>query len=544
MPNILFQQTVTSVSRTTQPSSNKLLAELIKKIRKTNNLTQASFGQLFQPSVTQSTVARWEKGEQIPDRVHFPKIASLLDLTFEELLQLIEEPLVNLDSLNIENKTLTHNKRHLAMLKKGVTAWNRWREKNPDVIPQLSGIHLALGKYSHLEGYNLDNANLAGFHGTVVSFRRASLVGANLDKAEFQESDFKEANLTKASLKGIVAVDTNFDRAILKEANLNEASIRFSTLIEANLENANLRTAHLSSVNLSRAILSKGNLSDSKLFDIDFRESNLNEASLEKATIAECSVYGVSFLGTNFNKVKLKNVYISPKGKEGLPVNDLSLAQVIYLHRYNPSLTQKFRQVCQMEEEAINLANILVNKYGEYSHTHGFRIYNNVEDIEGNAQKIPYYEVRKNDNNLFVRVIPGFRSNSFLTSEEAEPRIILEITDGITESNLNSSDIEMLRQMVQFEERNQKERVALIAPIIVKILDLMKSNKLVSKSYILERVEQEVILQTSSELKIELMRVKLNGNQWQIINSSLSKNNCQDIQLALEQLENSHPEIT
>ena len=196
-----------------------------------------------------------------------------------------------------------------------------------------------------------------------------------------------------------------------------------------------------------------------------------------------------------------------------------------------------------MEEEAFNLANILVNKYGEYIYTHGFRIYNNIEDIDGNTQPIPYYEVRKNDNNLFVRVFPGFRSNSFLTSEEAQARIILEITDGIIESNLNSNDIEMLRRMVQFEEKNQKERVALVVPIIVKILDLKKSNRAFSTSYILERVEQEVILQTSSNLQIELMRVKLDGNQWQIINSSLSKNNCKDMQVALKQLENSSPEI-
>ena len=300
------------------------------------------------------------------------------------------------------------------------------------------------------------------------------------------------------------------------------------------------------------AIFKKANLTNTKLHNLDLREANFNEASLEKATITECSVYGATFLGTNLDEVKLRNAYISPEKKEGLPINDLSLAQIIYLHRYYPSLTQKFMQACHMEEEAIDLANILVNKYGEHSETHGFRIYNNTEEIDRNSQHIPYYEVRKHDKYLFVRVYPGFRSRSFI-SEEEEARIILEINDGIIESDLKSQDVEMLRQMLKVEEKKQKERVALVAPMIVKILDLKKSNRFIDGTYILERVEQEIIFQTSWDTKfktkpdiinIELMRVKLHENQWQIINSSLSKSHYEDIQILLEKLENSSSEIT
>ena len=34
------------------------------------------------------------------------------------------------------------NHEHVAMLKKGVDAWNAWREKNPDIHPDLSGANL------------------------------------------------------------------------------------------------------------------------------------------------------------------------------------------------------------------------------------------------------------------------------------------------------------------------------------------------------------------------------------------------------------------
>ena len=75
-----------------QPTS---FAELVKKFRKIRSLTQKDFGRLLNPSVAQPTVARWEKGEQLPDRKYFPKIASLVDFTLEDLFKFVEEPLAD-----------------------------------------------------------------------------------------------------------------------------------------------------------------------------------------------------------------------------------------------------------------------------------------------------------------------------------------------------------------------------------------------------------------------------------------------------------------
>ena len=107
---------MTNINDSQNSTSNKLLGLLIKKIRLANHLTQTEFGELFQPSVTQSTVARWEKGNQMPDRIHFPKIAYFLDFTFEELQKILEKPIASLDSLHIEKKALTPNKKHLKIL--------------------------------------------------------------------------------------------------------------------------------------------------------------------------------------------------------------------------------------------------------------------------------------------------------------------------------------------------------------------------------------------------------------------------------------------
>jgi hypothetical protein len=66
------------------------------------------------------------------------------------------------------------NKEHLAILRQGVEAWNRWREKNPTIRPDLSVADLIRA--------NLSGANLMGADLSV-----ADLSGANLLHQLFQQ---------------------------------------------------------------------------------------------------------------------------------------------------------------------------------------------------------------------------------------------------------------------------------------------------------------------------------------------------------------------
>ena len=50
------------------------------------------------------------------------------------------------------------NPEHVEILKQGVEVWNRWREKNPKVKPDLSGADL---HERNLSGVNLSEANLS-----------------------------------------------------------------------------------------------------------------------------------------------------------------------------------------------------------------------------------------------------------------------------------------------------------------------------------------------------------------------------------------------
>ncbi len=84
---------------------------------------------------------------------------------------------------------------HVMILQEGVTAWNIWREKNPNTIPGL--------KKADLRGANLQEADLHC---------------ANLQKA-----DLRGATLTKANLRGANLTDVkNFTQAQLNQACVNE----------------------------------------------------------------------------------------------------------------------------------------------------------------------------------------------------------------------------------------------------------------------------------------------------------------------------------
>jgi uncharacterized protein YjbI with pentapeptide repeats len=73
----------------------------------------------------------------------------------------------------------------VAILKKGVDAWNTWRGENPDILPDLGA--------ANLRGANLSEADLSH-----AKFTGANLSEANLWKAKLIEADLVAANLASS----------------------------------------------------------------------------------------------------------------------------------------------------------------------------------------------------------------------------------------------------------------------------------------------------------------------------------------------------------
>lgn len=517
-----------TVTNTSDTPSNNLIGELIKKIRLINNLTQGKFGKIFEPSVTQSTVARWEKGEQNPDRIHFPKIAALLNLSFEDFIEFIEQPTSKIEDLDIENKTLTYNKRHLSMLTKGVRAWNSWRNKNPEIIPQLSGITLRKGEFDNLDGYNLDRANLAGFRGVFVSIQHASLIEANMEKAELEGGSFVGSNFSGANLKQINILHSRFNRAIFRETNLDRACVLDSDFKEVSFEKACMEKIIFKRVDLSGANLKQVDLESAKFTLVQLREANLNQASLKKAFLDTCSVYGSTFLETNLEDTIAEKVFISPQGFKGITVQDLALAQFTCLKLYHPLLTQKFVDSYNIENEFVKYAQLLVNKYGVYKYKRKRSSFRFLKTSRINPIDI-FVEIERINDDLY-------EINIYKYNNQKNERVLM-VRNNAVESYFSLTDIIMLKRIIQYTKKQQKDRFEQAISIAKKILNTTKKNKFVDRRYIVKNNNDEIVISHKTpvlfekeEVEEEIARGKIVNDRLEMVRSSLSNDQLVNLQ--------------
>jgi hypothetical protein len=186
------------------------------------------------------------------------------------------------------------NADHIARLKKGVAAWNAWREENPDIRPDLSGADLS-------GGAQLAMANLSG-----TNLRSANLLFANLVNADLSEADLTWAQLIMANLTG-----TNLSGANLTKADLQAASLSLANLSEANLGRTNLEGA------------------------------DLRKADFTGADLTGCYIHGVSAWNLKLERAKQQNLVITPENEPEITVDNIEVAQFIYLMLNN----QKVRDV-------------------------------------------------------------------------------------------------------------------------------------------------------------------------------------------------------
>ena len=154
------------------------------------------------------------------------------------------------------------NEKHLAILKRGVAAWNEWRAQHPDTRPDLGGADL---RGADLRGASLSRADLI----------RADLIRADLSEANLCAADLPEADLSLAYLRRAY-----LDEADLSGADLSEADLHGANLSGANLSGAHLFTANLYGAHLGGAHLFTANLYGANLHGADLRETDFSEAHL------------------------------------------------------------------------------------------------------------------------------------------------------------------------------------------------------------------------------------------------------------------------
>ncbi len=115
--------------------------------------------------------------------------------------------------------------KHLQLLRQGPQVWNKWRQSNADIAPELTGIALALNerRWGPEQGgpINFKQAKLGS-----VNFSYAALPGANFEFAILDRCDLTGARLVGARFRGASLRNVHFAAADLQHADFTDADLR------------------------------------------------------------------------------------------------------------------------------------------------------------------------------------------------------------------------------------------------------------------------------------------------------------------------------
>lgn len=249
------------------------------------------------------------------------------------------------------------NIEHLKILKQGVGDWNLWRAQNGEVKPDLSNAKLSRLNFkdADLSDADLSGADLSGTWLSGTRLSGANLTRANLSEAHLGGLDLEDVDLSYAILRNADLLRASLLDATLKGVDLSGARLQSVELFGANLEGANLRGADLSYSTLIEAQfidadLSNAELSYTTLHGTNFRGADLSGATLENsvlvdahlegAIIVNCSIYGIAAWNVGLEGTKQSNLNISRFDEPTITVDNLEVAQFIYLLLNNKKIRE------------------------------------------------------------------------------------------------------------------------------------------------------------------------------------------------------------
>lgn len=211
------------------------------------------------------------------------------------------------------------NQKHLDILLSGMEAWNSWRKENPDITPDLSGIHSPSSDFS---GYNLSNSDLTQANLSKASLQNANLQGALLMRIDLSAADLSGANITQADLRYAILNNINLSDANLNEADLESAQLSAAILENAKLDGVNLHRSDLQDANFQSASLNRSVISKSNLSNVNFQEALLSETNLQNSDLT-----AANFQSANLSQADLQKCYFQKNNLKNAFFNDANFSK-------------------------------------------------------------------------------------------------------------------------------------------------------------------------------------------------------------------------
>ncbi len=196
------------------------------------------------------------------------------------------------------------NQEHYDILKnQGVEAWNKWRDENPDVKPDLRGADF-IGADLMLK-FNIETDVRACTNFTNTDFRNAKLSNTNLNNADLSGADLSGANLSSAKLYGARLNGARLYKTRLRGAFFSEKRLDVKVLNDTDLRDSDIYLTRRPSEKLTRSSLSNADLSGADLCNTDLYLAGLNGVKLTNANLRDANLIKTEFIDANLTAADL-----------------------------------------------------------------------------------------------------------------------------------------------------------------------------------------------------------------------------------------------
>ena len=144
------------------------------------------------------------------------------------------------------------NELHVRMLNDGMADWNLWRDRHPEIIPDLEEADL---NCKNLSNYNLNFANL----------RSAKLDRCIISNSMLKGVNFTNCNLTLSYLNGTNLSNCDFTNSILKYSNLSSSFISECVFTESLMVGIDFSASNIKKSNFEYASLNRAKFFSTKI---------------------------------------------------------------------------------------------------------------------------------------------------------------------------------------------------------------------------------------------------------------------------------------
>ncbi len=191
------------------------------------------------------------------------------------------------------------NPDHVAILYRGVPAWNQWRREHPGVEPDLSRIRLTPEETGDTEIWSssLRRADLSE-----ADMRGVNLYFSNIVGVVFHKARFEGANLRGSTLNDLECSEAVFDRATLANVTLHHCE-----LTEARFCGCALSGARFERIKADRADFSKSNMVGATMINVDLRYALMRKAGIIRGIMEDVQLGQADLYGTDLRELKTRS---------------------------------------------------------------------------------------------------------------------------------------------------------------------------------------------------------------------------------------------